>query len=71
MPFSRCVCMLHLHVGDQRIEPLELEFFYLQLRLCYRIIVVVVVIIVIISIIVTALLLLMLFRKKLLQWTVA
>jgi hypothetical protein len=65
--------MLHLHVGDQRIEPLELEFFYLQLQLCYRMVVavVVVVIIFIISIIVTALLLLMLFGKKLLQWTLA
>jgi len=64
--------MLHLHVGDQRIEPLELEFFYLQLQLCYRMVVaVVVVIIFIISIIVTALLLLMLFGKKLLRWTLA
>jgi len=58
--------MLRLLVGDQRIEPLELGFFYLQLQLCYRIVVVV-----IISIIVTALLLLMLYGKKLLQWTVA
>ena len=24
MPFSRCVCMLHLHVDDQRIEPLRI-----------------------------------------------
>ena len=66
--------MLLLFVGDQRIEPLELDFFYLQLQLCYRIAVVVVVfvvVIVIISIIVTALLLLMLYRKKLLQWTLA
>jgi hypothetical protein len=63
--------MLRLHVGDQRIEPLELEFFYLQLQLCYRIVAAVVFIIFIISIIVTALLLLMLFGNNLLQWTLA
>jgi len=62
MPFSQCVCTLHVHVGDQRIEPLELEFFHCQLQLCYRI--VVVVIIVIISIIFTALLLLYVIREE-------
>jgi hypothetical protein len=54
--------MLHLRAGDQRIESLELEFFYLQLQLCYRI-VVVVTIVDIISVVI-ALLLLSLFRKN-------